>query len=463
MKNGQYCNCRTPFWQRMRSFFDPSVLSISDNGKRITLVSIIITKLIEILYAKLIASLNTKLIAGYAENAVGATTSATQIISVFTQLLNITTLGATILVSIEIGRGSRHGAGRIISTSFFMLLATAGAVSSFLFLTAENMLKLLNLEGDSLKFGTYYLKICGGLLIINAITSFVNTMLMCNGKAIHSMISGMISNTVNLIAVYLLLYIKIIPDISGTVAVAAAAQFAVFIALIYSLIAYVKTKCPFKLCFDKQYLGRIYSIGIPGSIAGLSYILAQTVTVGFIGGFSIVSLNAYSYFNNIIGYTCIGSAVLSASIPIFVGRYYGRGDVESIKKFCRITLFLAISSNALLSALAFIFRRGLLSIFTNNEEIFAMSLLIFAIDFIIECFRGAVNIYESALNSTRSVITTLIAGISSSWACIVLLSYILGTVLKFGLVGCWVAFALSEICKTIIYIIRFRKKFYKER
>ena len=458
MKNDQCGFLRPGFKSRAKDFFDPSVLSINDNGKRITLLSIIIPKLIELLYAKLVATVNTRLIAGYSENAVGATTSATQIVNVFSQLLNITTLGATILVSIELGRGNRERAGRIASTSLIMLLLISGVLCSSLFFGANILLRSLNLEGEALEYGTVYLKIRGGLLILSALTTFINTLLICNGKALYTMISGMISSTLNVLFVYLLLYTNIIPDISGTVAIAVAFELACLISLIYSLLVFIKTKCPFRLCFDKSHLGRIYSVGIPGSIAGISYIFAQTITVGFIGGLGIVSLNAYSYISTIVGYTCIGSAILSTSVSVFVGRFAGRGDIASIKKFCRITLLLAVSSNAALSILALIFRNGLLSIFTKNDYIFEMALLIFAIDFIVECFRGIVNILETTLNSTRDVVTTLIAGLISSWGCIVLLSYVFGTVLGLGLSGCWIAFALSEILKATIYIVRFKKK-----
>ena len=456
MKNGQYGTSGL-FKRKLGALFDPSVLTLNDNGKRITILSILIPKLFEVLYAKLISSFNTKLISGYAEDAVGAITSATQIINIFNTLLAITTLGATILVSIEIGSGNRERAGTVSATSLFMLLFSSFICCSFMFLAADPLLKMLNLSGESLSYGTSYLKIAGGLLFINATAGFINTMLICNGKAFHSMISAIIANTLNLIFVFLLLKVKIIPSVTGASAIATAGEAACFISLVYSLIIFIKTKCPFIPAFDKSQIKRIYTIGIPGSVAGLSYLFAQTITVGFIGGISIVSLNAYSYINGIIAYTCIGSAIISAAVPVFIGRFIGRGDIESVKKFCRITLLFAVGSNGTLSIIAFIFRNELLSIFTSSEEILAMALVIFAIDFIIECFRGVVNVLESALNSCKDVFTTLGAGIASSWLCIVMLSYVLGTLLGLGLYGCWIAFALSEIMKATIYIVRFKR------
>ena len=213
-------NSLAPVWAKIRSFFDFSVLSIDNNGKKLTFLALFIPKLCELLFSKLTATFSTLLISGYAENAVGATTSATQIVSIFTIILNVTTVGATILVSIELGRGDRLRAGRIVATALMIIMITSGLVSFLLFIFAEPLLIMLNLEGDALEYGTTYLKIRGGLLFLPIISGFLGTMLVCNGKAVQTMIGGMISNALNVLFIYLLLYVKLIPDLSGTAAIA---------------------------------------------------------------------------------------------------------------------------------------------------------------------------------------------------------------------------------------------------
>lgn len=445
--------------EKLKSFFDFSVLSIDEgNGKKLLFMALFLPKLCEFLFAKIMNTFNTLLISGYAENAVGATTSATQIVTIFTIILNVTSVGATILVSIELGRGERERAGRIVATSLFMILLTSGIVSLGLFIFAEPLLVMLNLEGDALAYGTEYLKIRGGLLFLSIVSSFLGTMLICNGKAIHTMISGILSNALNVLFVYLLLYVKIIPGLSGTSAIAVATEIACVASIFYSGFVFYKSKCPFVLNFDKRFCAKIYTLGIPGSIASFSYNMALTLTVGFIGAIGIVALNAYSYTNNIIAYACTFSAVASPCISVFVGRYAGRGDIESIRKVLRILVTMSALVNTVIAVIIFIFREPLLSLFTNNEQIFSICLVIFGIDCIIECGRGIVNSMESALNASRNVIVTMLSGIISAWGIIVLLSYVFGIVLGLGLIGCWIAFALSEWTKASVYLIYFKSK-----
>ena len=457
MKTLQKSIFKTSLREKFKSIFDFSVLSITDNGKKIFFFALFIPKLCEILFARLITTVNTLMISGYAQNAVGATTAATQIVNITSILMNVTITGCTITMSIELGRENRDRAGRIISTSLFMIILTSGIASLLIFLAAEPLLKMLNLEGDALFYGVEYLKIRGGLLFLSTINGFLSTMLICNGKALHTMISGILSNTVNALFVYLLLYVQLIPGLSGTSAVAVATEISVITSIVYLAIMFSHSGCPFTLCFDKTTLKKLYRNGIPGSIASLAYNLAMTVTIGFIGAMGIVSLNAYSYTNSIIAYASIFSAVINACIPTFVGRYAGRGDINSIKKFCRIMLLFAMSANATISLCILLLHKNLLSIFTDNEQIFAIALAIFAIDFIIECFRAIVNVMEATLNSCADVITTFITGLCSAWGLIVLCSYIFGVSLGLGLVGCWISFAISEIAKATTYLIHFHK------
>lgn len=447
---------------KIKSFFDFSVLSIDDNGKKLTLMALLIPKLCELLFSKLAATFNTLLISGYAEDAVGATTTATQIISIFTIILNITTVGATILVSFELGRGDRVRAGRLAATSFLLLSISSAVISFLLFLLAEPLLIALNLEGEALVYGAVYLKIRGGLLFLPTISSFMGTMLVCNGKAVHAMVSGMLSNALNVLFVYLLLYVKLIPGLSGTAAIAAATEIACVASIIYSSVMFYRCKCPFVMRFDKRFLGKVYALGVPGSISSFSYNMAMTLTVGFIGSMGIVSLNAYSYTSSIVGYAAIPSAVVSGCIPVFVGRYAGRADVESIKKICRQLVALSMLANTSVSILILLLRNPLLSFFTDNSAIFSMCFIIFALDTVIECGRGVVNIMEPAMNASRNVIITMLSGIISAWGIIVLLSYILGIVMGLGLVGCFIAFAISEWFKSTVYLVYFKTGRWKK-
>ena len=332
---------------RARSFFDFSVFSMDDNGHKLVLWAILIPRLCEVLFAKIVGMLDTIMLSKYAENAVGASTSANQVLAIITNLLLITQLGTTITVSIELGRGNREKAGRITATAGVLVLLTSLVAGVALFFAAEPLLVAMNLSGDALEHGVAYLKLRGLFLFVTMFSSFVNTMLICNGKAIYVMIREIFGNLLLVLLHYLLLIEELIPSLIGTRATATATIAATLVATIFSAFMFFKSKCAFT---PRLYLGclkGLYGVGIPGSVAAISYTFSQTVTVGFIGSIGTAALNAYSYINSISSYTYFVSSALGAAVSIFAGRYFGKCDATSIKKMLRLSIFFAVCINVL--------------------------------------------------------------------------------------------------------------------
>ena len=65
-----------------------------------TLFSLALPAFLQTFFNSLIGTVNTLLLSGYADDTVGATTAANQIISTATLILNMTYIGAAVLVSI---------------------------------------------------------------------------------------------------------------------------------------------------------------------------------------------------------------------------------------------------------------------------------------------------------------------------------------------------------------------------
>ena len=444
------------FWARIRKFFDFSSLSFIENGRKMTLFSLALPAFLQTFFSSLIGTVNTLLLSGYADDAVGATTAANQIISTATLILNMTYIGAAVLVSIEFGKGNREGAKRITGCALILTFISGCIFSLALIFAAEPMLVLLNLEGEALDYGKSYLAIRGGALFIVALNSFFAGMLICNGYTLHAFIKGVIGNVANVILGYIFLYGKIIPSLTGTSAIAVGGIIATTIELIFAAIVFLRLKCPIRPAFSISLVKSILFIGAPGSVSGISYTLAQVITTGFMGGIGIIALNAKSYVASIVYYTYLFSYAIGIGTKILMGRYAGSGDVEKRKQLFRASLIMAIFANIFFSLAVLIFHKPLISIFTESKEILAIVPLVFLVDIAVEGFRAINHVSESSLNANKDVFTTLLASTISCWLGSVLLSYILGIWLGLGLLGCWIAFACDEGIKAIIYLIRWK-------
>ena len=439
--------------------FTPSITRIIDSdGRKLSLLSLAVPKFAERLFTNLIGVVSTIMLAGYADNAVGASATANQLINLVHAIYCIASVGATILCGIELGRSNRSRAAVIAGNAFAVCMLISLISSGALCIFAEPLMRGMNLEADALEYAVTYLRIRGGFIFILAINSFLNSMLICNGYTLYTMINGVGSTILATFFNYLLLYREIIPGVMGTKASAIASVLACSISFVYMLCVFVAKKCPFTISFNKEVIVDIFRIGVPAAAATILYTLSQTITTGFMANIGIASLNAKTYIATIVAYISYATDALAGAMQILTGRYAGRGDTVSIKRLCRVCLRFSVIINLALSLGVLAFHGSLMSIFTSDPEIIAIARVIFFVDVAVEIFRAVNTVMQSALNSCRDVRTTFVAGVISCWCGSVLLSFILGNVLGLGLLGFWIAFTADEAFRSAVFLIRWRRE-----
>ena len=99
---------------------------------------------------------------------------------------------------------------------------------------------------------------------------------------------------------------------------------------------------------------------------------------------------------------------------------------------------------------------GLLSAFTDNEEIIQMGIWVLVVDVFLEIGRTSNIFAGSTLRATGDTVYPFVVGVIFQWSIAVGLSYIIGIPLGYGLVGMWVGFALDENIRGVILLRRWR-------
>ena len=99
-----------------------------------------------------------------------------------------------------------------------------------------------------------------------------------------------------------------------------------------------------------------------------------------------------------------------------------------------------------------------MGLFTKNTEIIEVTGVIFLIDILVEFGRAFNHVENSSLNGAGDVMFPMIVSMISAWGMSILFSYLFGIKMGYGLAGCWVAFAMDEIFRGLIFFYRFRSK-----
>ena len=85
------------------------------------------------------------------------------------------------------------------------------------------------------------------------------------------------------------------------------------------------------------------------------------------------------------------------------------------------------------------------------------------VEIFLEIGRTINIIMVSSLQAAGDIKFPVTLGIISNWTVAVVLSYVFGIVLDFGLVGIWWAMAIDEILRGVIFIFRFKSGAWRKK
>ena len=448
---------------KIHNFFDLSHLTITENGKRISVFSLAFPTFLQYVLLAVIGTVNTAMISGYAEDAVGAIAAASQLITLASAMVAMIKVGTNVMVNISLGRGDKESAARYAGASMILSLIWGTLISITFAFFASDILEIMNIEGDALLYGKSYLQIYGGALVIQIVADSITSLLVCYGYTMYTMVKSICTTAIGVLSGYIFLNVDIIPYIDGTVALAIGNVVSFIFNIFISSLLIFRVAIPIRATINVRIVSNMLRVGIPGGMSTISYMIAQTITTSFMASIGMIALNTKSYVGTIVQYTYFVSAALSTGVQIMMGRYVGQKDEVKMRKLVRTALKIAVLSNGICSLLVCIAHKSLLTMFTDDPDVFAIASIIFVIDIAVEVIRAINHVMEPSLNATRDVYTTFTASVISCWGGSVFLSYLFGIRLGMGITGCWLAFAIDELVKASIYAIRWHSGKWKKK
>lgn len=178
----------------------------------------------------------------------------------------------------------------------------------------------------------------------------------------------------------------------------------------------------------------------------------------------IVSLGTYALATNAIassfaGIMQIPGNALSLTIITVVGQCMGSNNVKDARKFIKSFLVASSLSFVVMGLLVMPFFHPLVSMFHPPAEIVRDIFIIVLINTIVQIPLWSVSfITPSALRAAGDSKFTSMVSMLSMWLFRVVLGYILGIVLDFGLLGVWLAMNCEWGIRGFIFLRRFMGK-----
>ncbi len=411
---------------------------------------------IEFLLIILLTTADTFMLSRYDELCVDAVGTANQAIQLLQIFIIISSNGVAIVVGQFLGAKKEDDAKRVLSQGVIFNLILGIILMTIFLLSSKFLLKLINAKDDFFSLANDYMIIYAIGLPFLAVSQVIYSNFRAYGKPLPMTIVSLISNIINVILNYFLIFgIRIFPEL-GIKGAAIATLASIIFKFVMGIILNKKMIGSPLLSrkIDKEILKDVMRIGAPSAFESIFYTISQFILVAALNLLSNDDITAKVYLNTILQFSLMFYNALGSTNQVIVANYAGSHEYDKAK---RITIKVALFAESVLIVLVtfmVIFVRPLYGIFTSNEGVINSAAKVMPLIFILESGRCLNYVVLSAEKSAGDVIFPLVMGIIVMFTVGASGSWLLAHVFKMGLAGILLAQGLDEFIRGICAVIR---------
>lgn len=414
---------------------------------------------IETLLIMMLGAVDTIMLSRHSDNSVAAVGVVNQIIMLTFLVFEVINLGTSVLCSQYLGARLEKKVVQVVGVSLLVNLLVGGIISLILFTMARTILQWMGLGPELMADGMDYMRIVGAFAFFQAISLTLSASLRSANKAIYPMLVTVVVNILNIIGNYSLIFGKFGCPELGVEGAAISTAFSRGVSMvILFVILFRKHIHRFPLAYFRPFpfieLKNLMRVGLPSAGEQLSYSSSQVVIIFFINMLGVEALATRTYCVNIIMFVYLFSISMAQGGAICIGHLIGEKKPHAAFLLGKYVMKKSVMITLILSGIIAASGHAILSWLTSNPEIIRMGVIVLLIDVVLEIGRP-INIFATnALRAAGDVNYPFYVGLVVMWSVAVGIGYLFGIYWAWGICGMWVAFALDENIRGIIFVRR---------
>ena len=395
----------------------------------------------------------------WAISAVGLTTQPKFLLSTAFMSLNV---GNMALIARNRGAGKQEEAKLVLRQAVLLNVSLSFILAIIGYFYAEKLILFMGAaDAQTLKGGTDYFKIqMIGVLTVSLTTTITNA-LRAVGDSRTSMRYNVTANVVNVIFNYLLIYGHFGFPRLEVVGASIATVFGQFCAMCMALRAILRKNQYVRLELKKGFkphgptLRNIFAIGMPAMIEQLvmrAGIIIYAKTVATLG---TVMLAAHQVCMNIQALTFMNGQSFAVPATSLVGQSLGKHRSDMAINYSKRVQRLGMWVSVCIAVVIFCFPKFLIGLYTDEAAILDIGAVVLRMVALIQPLQASQFILAGAMRGAGDTkFTAMVTFITVLLVRPVIAIYTI-TVLKWGLVGAWVAMVADQLMRTLLIFLRY--------
>ncbi len=367
--------------------------------------------------------------------------------------------GGNAVIAKFLGQG-KHKEAKEFLTVIYILGGILGAIlTTIIFMFPDQLLNLLNAEGDLYALAKDYLLSIAGFLVPLFLMAFAQGFMITAGNPTFGLVLSLAGGITNIVFDYVFISPNLLNLGIAGAGLATGAGYAVtgiigFLYFIFNrkgILCFVKPKLDIKTLWQSMYNGSSELIGsLATSITGLMFNFILLSMVGDAGVAAISAILYIQMFQNAIynGYIMGSSSIIAYK--------YGEENHQGLHKVILQSLKIITVTSVLVVAATIIFSEQAIGIFISKDSTtFDMAkngLLLFLPAYL---FMGFNLFFSSMFTALSNGKVSAIISVLRSLAFIIIALVLLPQIL--GLDGVWLAVPVAEFLAILVSIFYYKK------
>lgn len=394
------------------------------------------------------------------EGAFAAVNIAMPLVMINFSLADLIGVGASVPISIALGRKDNETANNVFSCSVIMIFLTSLFMGSVMFFAAEPLCRMMGADDALLETSMRYLRTCALCSPLSSIFFAMDNYLRISGYVKTSMVINVCSNLATLGLLTFFLLVLEMDVVGSALATSISMCLCSFVAMVpflrrKTLLQFRKPKFHFAMfreiaaCGSPVFLnnvsGRVTSI-----LMNISLMTLGTEAWGEGGGTTAVAIYAVLMYASDLCWPLLYG--ISDSLSPAIGYNWGAESYDRVKKIVTCAYVGTGTVGLVSTAILFFFPGTVAAFFVNANDTMLLeestrAIRLFCITYLFRWFgvttQGFLSAIEKpALATTVSVSTALIFPV-----------LVLGALWTLGLDGIWLNFTVVNVLTAVLSLI----------
>lgn len=394
------------------------------------------------------------------EGAFAAINIAMPLVMINFSLADLVGVGASVPISIALGREDKKTANNVFSCSIIMIFLASVIMGSIMFFAAEPLARMMGADDVLLDTSVRYLRTCALCSPLATVFFAMDNYLRISGFVKTSMVINICCNllTIGLLSFFLLVCKM---DVVGS---ALAVSLSMCTCSVVAMIPFVARKTLLRFTRPKFSTRMVKQIAACGSPVFLSNISGRVTSIlmnislmtvghkmfGEGGGTTAVAVYAILMYASDLCWPLLYG--IADSLAPSIGYNWGADNYDRVKKIVKCAYVGTLTVGLVSTSILFFFPNFIASLFANAEDVRLLEISTHAIRLFCFAylFRWFAVTTQSFLSAIEKPLQATVISVATAFVFPVIL---LGALWSFGLDGLWFNFVGVNILAALLGVI----------